>query len=886
MTALTAATGARHERAHLVVVCEPGSYAEHQVGALARQAEQTLEQILRRLGLSTAVLDRPRKLTIRAGDAIRDPERPDRVLAEGSASDLAEEVVSTVYRPDSRGIDLTEHLARVVLHRAVAAGPGPARRDGAGTGGAEVQRFFVEGVARYLAHQLTPSPRRQVNPATLAAEQRCYDAASRNEWKLPLYQALLRGPTPEVDPDLHAAMQEAFGAYVFERDGAREFLRFLAGARIDPNYSAEIVYGESLELLEAEWLRGLRRGIGRKLVSLPEFLRQVWPYLKRYPWRQVEGLALMLITSISGAVTPFQFRNLIDLLGAEQTRADPWGHGLTQALYILAVMTTAILVANFAGARLVYVVAVLGQNILRDIRLTYIDRVNGFGAGYFARMRSGDLMARFVSDILRLAEPIARITAYGTYYLILIAVTLVSLIVMSWQLTLVLLLLLPMYFVIVRRLGPAIQRASRGRQERLAQINSHIGELIYAHPMVQIFNLQRHLHRRMRPEIHEFRRVEIRADFLRGIFNEITDIADILLVRLTMLCGAVLVLASYDPEVQSAIGSASIGTLVGFFALTGRFITPLDRLSDIYGGVAYAGAALRRVEEVLHQPAEDMAVPPNGTAEPPAVREGISIERVDFAYGTEPVLRDVSVRIPAGTSAAFVGPTGAGKTTLVSMIPRFYEPTTGSVRIDGRDVREHALPALRSRIALVSQETFLFNTTIRENIQMGKLGATDDEIVDAARAARVHDFIMTLPAGYDTIVGERGTRLSGGQRQRLAIARALLRDAPILILDEATSALDAETEQEILEELAEATRGKTTISITHRLALAMRADRIYVLDRGRIVDSGTHAELLARDGLYKKLFEDQNQLLLGNGSNGAGANGTAARSATAEPTAS
>jgi ABC-type multidrug transport system fused ATPase/permease subunit len=230
-----------------------------------------------------------------------------------------------------------------------------------------------------------------------------------------------------------------------------------------------------------------------------------------------------------------------------------------------------------------------------------------------------------------------------------------------------------------------------------------------------------------------------------------------------------------------------------------------------------------------------------------------------------PTLQDISVSIPAGTSAAFVGPTGAGKTTLVNMLPRFYDPVGGVVKIDGRDIREYALPALRSSLALVSQETSLFNATVRENIGMGKLDATDDEIVAAAKAARLHGFIMSLPAGYDTVVGERGGRFSGGQRQRLAIARALLRDAPILILDEATSALDAETEHEILEELAAVTAGKTVISITHRLALAMRSDVIYVLDQGRIIDSGTHDELLEHHGLYRKLFEDQNEALLNSG---------------------
>nr|MBA2449729.1 ABC transporter ATP-binding protein [Chloroflexota bacterium] len=765
-----------------------------------------------------------------------------------------------------------------------------------------VQRFFTEGVARYLAHRVESPAFRKAGPGardpgphtpepapTLAAERRCRDAAAANKWRLPLYQSMIRGPGPDIDPGLYAAMQEVFGGYVFERDGAKEFLRFLNAVREDPNRAAEVAYGESLELIEAEWLAGLRRGLGRKLVSLWEFLRQVWPYLKPYPWRQVELICLILISSFAVQVAPFQVRILYDLLVSDQAKADPWGYGLPGAMYSLMLLSIATLVNICAVARLVYVVAVLGQNILRDLRMAYIARVNSLGAGYFARMRTGDIMARFTSDMSRMADPMARTIGYSLFYMVLIPITLVSLIYMSWQLTLLLLIVVPTYLVISRALGPKIQRANRSRQERLAQINSHLEEMVYAHPMVQIFNLQDFFRRRMSPEVHQFRRVEVRSDFLRAVFEEVNDLADLTVTRIVLIGGAVLVLAAYDPSVAAAIGSISIGTLTGFNLLMARFITPVHRLANIYASVSLAAAPLRRVEEILRQEPEMMDTPPGGTAEPPAVREGISIEGVDFAYGSEPTLRDINVTIPAGTSAAFVGPTGAGKTTLVNMIPRFYDPASGVVKIDGRDVQEHALPALRSQVALVSQENPLFNTTIRENIALGKLDATDEEVVAAAKAARIHEFVMSLPAGYDTIIGERGGRLSGGQRQRLAIARALLRDAPILILDEATSALDAETEHEILQELDEVTRGKTTISITHRLALAMRADTIYVLDQGRVVESGSHDELMAHHSLYRKLFEDQNEFLLKTGlvpgpapSDGAeAANGAAARPATA-----
>ncbi len=887
---LPTAEGTRRESKHLVIVCQSGSDAEREADTLSQAAERTFSALAHELRVPGAVFTRPTKIVIRAGDSIEDPEWPGEGRGAGTLSNLATYTVSTVWRSDSQAEGLAEHLARVMLARVAAAAPVGNHRSDAQIGGAEVQRFFVEGVARYLAHKIERHGEK-IAEETLAAERRCHDEAALNKWRLPLYQSIVRG-SAEVDQELYVAMQVAFGGYLFERDGAKEFMRFLAGARNEPNYSAEIVYGKSLELLESEWIFGLRQGVGRRLVSLWKFLKNVWPYIRPYPWRSIEALALMIISSVAVQVTPFQFRNLIDLLVSPVAANDPWGEGLNRFLWIVLITTIATFTAVCAVARLIFVVNVLGQNILRDLRVAYIDRVNGLGAGYFARMRSGDLLARFISDMARLADPLAKTVAYSLYYIILMSVTFVSLIIMSWQLTIVLLIIVPTYLVISRWLGPSIQRAHRGRQERIAQINGHIQEMIFAHAMIQIFNLQNHVRRRMYPEIHEFRRVEIRSDFLRAIFEEVSDLGDLFSTKLVLICGGILALAAYDPAVSAVIGSITVGTLIGFNALMGKFVQPIHRLAAIYGSVAYASAALRRIEEILTQEPEQMGVPANGTAEPPAVREGITIENIDFAYGIDPVLQDVSVTIPAGTTAAFVGPTGAGKTTLVNMIPRFYDPAAGSVKIDGRDVREYALPALRSRIALVSQENFLFNSTIRENIAMGKLGATDEEVEEAARAAQIHDFIMSLPAGYDTIIGERGSRLSGGQRQRVAIARALLRNAPILILDEATSALDAETEAEILDELAQATKGKTTISITHRLALAMRADKIYVLDKGRIVESGTHDELLAKGGLYRKLFEDQNEYLVSAGligskpADGAATNGATTESpAMAEPTA-
>ena len=881
----------RRETKHLVVVFEPGSYAEQRADDIARHAERALGGILQLLKIPGEALLRPHRITVVAGDtlALAGGDHTNGAHTNGAdgfevgdsaASNLTTDVVTTIYTPTIQAPELGEHLARVVVHRLTAAVPIEDRQNDATTGTAEAQRFFIDGAARYLAHQAVHGGSSEP-PELAQARQLCLDTAARRKWRLPVYQAMVRGPEAVEEPELYAALQEAFSAYLVERDGISEFLRFLSGVRRDPNHSAEIIYGKTLELLEVEWVVSLRGEAGRRLVSLFEFLKRVWPYLRPYPWRQVECIALMLIGSISTQVTPYQLRSLVDLLGSDAAKGDPWGYGLEQLLWILMIMVIAGLLNICSVIRLVYVVNVLGQNILRDLRVSYVDRINGLPAGYFARMRTGDLMARFTSDMSRLADPLAQTTAYSIYYMILIVISFFGLIGLSWQLTLAILAVVPTYVIISKLLGPPLQRVTRGRQERLAQINSHLEEMVMAHSVIQIFNLQRFMRRRTSPEIHEFRRVEIKGDFLRAVFTEASDIADLVSGRLVWLAGGLLVLSQFDPGARAIVGVMTVGTVVGFSNLMGRFVLPIHRMGSIYASVAIAAAALRRIEEVLTQPLEDLSVPVGGTDEAPVVAESLTIENVDFAYGLTPTLQDVSVSIPAGTSAAFVGPTGAGKTTLVNMIPRFYDPAAGVVRIDGRDIREFALPSLRSRIALVSQDSLMFNGTVRDNIALGKLDATDDEIIEAAKAARIHDFVMSLPASYDSVIGERGSRFSGGQRQRLAIARALLRGAPILILDEATSALDAETEHEVLEELATVTAGKTVISITHRLALAMRCDVIYVLDQGRIVETGTHEELLAGHGLYRKLFEDQNESLLKSGlvpnlRMGAGSDGTAA----------
>jgi ABC-type multidrug transport system fused ATPase/permease subunit len=530
-------------------------------------------------------------------------------------------------------------------------------------------------------------------------------------------------------------------------------------------------------------------------------------------------------------------------------------------------LVLALLGANLISAGtqvlLVYYVNVLGQNVLRDFRLRYLDRVNGLSATNFNRTSTGDLQARFLSDLVRLADPMTQIVSYSIYHIVFLVAVVWAMFLLSWQLTLVLIAASPLYVAIAAWLGPKLQRATRTRQERLAQLNSDLKQMVDAHPLIQIGNLQRFLRRRSEPGIEHSRRIEIRTDFYTGLFAETLSMVDQFFAKLVYLVGGIL----------AVFGIITVGTILAFVTQTQRGIARMHSLLNIYRYVALSAAVLQRVEEVLKFEVEPLDHEPEGARLRSNGRPSSTVEfdGVWFSYnGADQILRDVTLKIPAGGNVAFVGPTGSGKSTLVSMVPRFYDPTRGEIRIDGVPTTSIPLTTLRAEIGMVSQDTFLFNMSIRENIGLGKLGATDEEIEAAAKRARIHNFIMSLPSGYHTLVGERGSRLSGGQRQRLAVARALLRNPSILILDEATSALDAETEREILDELEESTRDKTVISVTHRLTLAMRCDRIFVVDQGEIVEAGTHAELMLRKGVYRKLFEDQNHIILEAMSNGHG----------------
>jgi subfamily B ATP-binding cassette protein MsbA len=416
----------------------------------------------------------------------------------------------------------------------------------------------------------------------------------------------------------------------------------------------------------------------------------------------------------------------------------------------------------------------------------------------------------------------------------------------DWQFTLIALSIMPLLFAVVFIYTRKIKKASRAVRKKEGEMASIIQEVFSAVRVVKAFAREDYEQRRYELESMESVGIALRA---RGLKAKLSPMVEMIVAGGTCMVlwfGARMVLD----------GSLSTGSLIVFVLYLGRMYKPMQELSKMTDTYTKAAVAWERIQEVL-QTKRDIEDLPGAVPAPP-FQGGIEFDHVAFGYGPKlPVLHDVSFRIAPGEMAALVGPTGSGKSTITSLVARFYDPTAGVVKIDGFDIRQLQQSTLRQQIGFVLQETLLFHGTIATNIAYGKSGATMDEIVRAAELANASEFIDKMPDGYDTVVGERGVTLSGGQRQRIAIARALIRSLPILILDEPTTGLDAESEQLVFDALNRLMEGKTSIVIAHRLATIQRADKIFVIEGGEIVETGKHEELLAKGGLYAKLHDIQ-----------------------------
>jgi ATP-binding cassette, subfamily B, bacterial len=579
------------------------------------------------------------------------------------------------------------------------------------------------------------------------------------------------------------------------------------------------------------------RRVDRRLV------RRVLGYFRPY-WRAgVLALACIGAGALLGLAPALVFRALIDYLGG----ADPaFGH---DALLVGAGVAAAI-AGGIVGLAQAYLEERISQGIIFDLREQLFDRLLHQSVGFYTSHRAGEVMSRIGNDVNDIENVVAD-TVFGVVRNAIVTVsTLALMLAFDWRLTLVALVLPPAVAIPMRKAGRRVYEARGATQRKLAEMTAYLQEVlgISGALLVKAFGAERAEGARFRGLNDELRHLDIHASMIGRRFGTQMSVLQAVAPALLILAGGWLVVR----------GQTSVGTVFVFATvLTQRFGMAAGALGETQVNLVGSLALFRRIFTVLDHPA-DVADRPD--ARPlHAARGAIGYDAVTFAYPGQarPALEDFTARIEPGQLVALVGPSGAGKTTLTTLVPRFYDPQCGHVLVDGHDVRALTLESLRAHIGIVFQDTFLFHASIRDNLLYARPDATEEQIFAAARAAYIHDFVVSLPDGYDTIVGERGHRLSGGEKQRVALARVILKDPRILLLDEATSNLDSVSEQLIQAALQPLFAGRTSIVIAHRLSTILAADLILVLDRGRLVEHGTHAELLARSGLYATLYERQ-----------------------------
>jgi ATP-binding cassette, subfamily B, bacterial MsbA len=491
-----------------------------------------------------------------------------------------------------------------------------------------------------------------------------------------------------------------------------------------------------------------------------------------------------------------------------------------------------------------YLMASVGERVVARLRRDLYTHIQGMPLAFFASMHSADLMARILTDVGRLARLSSSTLVLAVRQVATIAALLIVMVLREWLLTLAALVAFPLIAIVVKVIGRRLYRINKRAQERVAQLAVLLHESFAGTKIVKAFGREPHQQQRFDDVNDRLLRLSLKNVRTDEITEPLMEVAGALGITAALLYGGWRVI--HDDMTPGA-----------FFSFTAAMIMlygPVRRLSRAINAAQQATGSVERVFEIIDRPPV-LRDKPGALALPGFGRE-IVFDRVTFRYAgsEELVLREISLTIRKGEVVAFVGMSGAGKSTLMDLLPRFHDVTEGRILIDGHDLRDLTQASLRNQIGLVTQETFLFSDSIYDNIAYGRLEASVEEVVRAARLAHAHDFIVACAAGYQTPVGERGIRLSGGQRQRVAIARAFLKDPPILILDEATSDLDAESEFMIQQALAELMRGRTVLVIAHRLATVRRADRIVVIHQGQVAEVGSHEALLAREGVYRRLY--------------------------------
>jgi ATP-binding cassette, subfamily B, bacterial MsbA len=525
------------------------------------------------------------------------------------------------------------------------------------------------------------------------------------------------------------------------------------------------------------------------------------------------------------------------------------GEGKAQALLFVCVCMVAL---RLVGNIFVYIERVVASKlrvkIIRNLRNDYFDKITQLHIGYFNNQRKGDLISRFTNDAQEVENAIVNSLKVVFKEPITIIVYFILLFAISVKLTLFTLVVLPLMGGVLAEIVKRLKRQAKQSQESLGRTVSILDETFSGMRVVKAFNARKYIYEKMTGENDHYSQVNLSMAYKNELASPVSEFLGIVIVAVILYFGGLLILSG-----EGALEASAFIVFIGLFA---QIIQPAKSFSNGITSMQKGIASARRIFEIIDtQPV--IKSKPNAI-ELKSFENEIQFNNVSFAYDTEPVLKNINLKIEKGKMLALVGPSGGGKSTLADLVPRFYDPTHGQVEVDGVSITEYELESLRKQIGVVTQESILFNDTIFNNIAFGMPNVSEESVIHAARIANAHDFIVQTENGYQTLIGERGSKLSGGQRQRLSIARAVLKNPPILILDEATSALDSESEKLVQEALFNLMKNRTSIVIAHRLSTIQHADEIVVIQNGEIAQQGTHTELSNQEGLYRKLVSIQN----------------------------